>query len=76
MARVFDPKLKIKKKDNNKMNVKELISKLKECPQDLPVLMVVDDLNGGEDNHFVAIVEVSETGQSGYEIGGEVRLLI
>ena len=58
------------------MNVKELISKLKECPQDLPVLMVVDDLNGGEDNHFVAIVEVSETGQSGYEIGGEVRLLI
>ena len=56
------------------MNVKELIQKLEKCPQDLPVLIAIDDLNGGIDNYFTYSLEVSETGESGYEIGGEVRI--
>ena len=56
------------------MNVKELIQKLEKCPQDLPVLIAIDDLNGGIDNYFANSLEVSETGESGYEIGGEVRI--
>ena len=56
------------------MNVKELIQKLEKCPQDLPVLIAIDDLNGEIDNYFTCSVEISETGESGYEIGGEVRI--
>jgi hypothetical protein len=61
------------------MNVKELIEKLKELPQDLPIRVInmgetffnVDDLS----NLWVYDIEVSNTGQSGYEVSGEVRLL-
>lgn len=55
------------------MKVKDLIKILEKCPKDLPVLINADDL---DDNYLgnVYSVEVSETGESGYEIGGEVRL--
>ena len=56
------------------MKVKELIKALKQCPEDLPILIAIDDQNGEIDNYFVHSVEISEKGESGYEIGGEVRL--
>jgi len=55
------------------MNVKELIQKLKKLPQDLPVRTDNQYPNG--ENEWIESVEYSETGQSGYEIEGEVRLL-
>ena len=54
------------------MKVKELIEKLKKLPQDLPVR--TDNQYRSENNQWVDGVEYSETGQSGYEIEGEVRL--
>ena len=56
------------------MKVKELIKALKQCPEDLTILIAIDDQNGEIDNYFVHSVELSEKGESGYEIGGEVRL--
>lgn len=56
------------------MNVKELIEKLKEVPQDLPIRVEPIDENV-EDNAWVVLVEYSETGQSGYEVSGEVIIL-
>ena len=55
------------------MNVKELIQELKKLPQDLPVR--TDNLYPNGENEWIESVEFSETGQSGYEIEGEVRLL-
>jgi len=56
------------------MNVKELIEKLKQMPQDLEI-RVVNDNREDEENEWVYKVEFSEKGQSGYELYGEVRLL-
>jgi hypothetical protein len=59
------------------MDVKELIEKLKELPQDLPVRAMdmydVDALS--EPNKWVEDVEFQRTGSSGYEVSGEVVLL-
>lgn len=54
------------------MNVKELIQELKKLPQDLPVRTDNGYPNG--ENEWIDSVEYSETGQSGYELEGEVRL--
>tara|TARA_R100001463_G_scaffold15141_7_gene39628 strand:- start:14859 stop:15047 length:189 start_codon:yes stop_codon:yes gene_type:complete len=59
------------------MIVKELIEKLKNVPQDLPVRCYsgnIDDLYVAE-NQWVTEMEISETGTSGYEESGEVRLI-
>jgi len=56
------------------MKVKELIEKLKELPQDLPIrAMNYDDIE--RENEWVVKVEYSDTGESGHEYSGEVRLL-
>ena len=55
------------------MNVKELINKLKELPEDLPIR--TDNRYPDGENEWIIDLECSETGQSGYEIEGEVRLL-
>ena len=55
------------------MNVKELIEELKKLPQDLPVR--TDNQYPEGENEWIESVEFSETGQSGYEIEGEVRLI-
>ena len=59
------------------MNVGDLIKELEKCPKDLIILIAVDDKDIETDfihHYFVHSVELSETGESGYEIGGEVRL--
>ena len=56
------------------MKVSELIKQLEKCPKDLIILVAIDDQNGEIDNYFVRSVELSKTGESGYEIGGEVIL--
>ena len=48
------------------MSVKELIKLLKQCPQDLDVMC---------DNKLITKIEVSKTGDSGYEVGGEIRFI-
>ncbi len=56
------------------MNVKELIEKLKQMPQDLEI-RVVHDNREEEVNEWLYELEFSKKGQSGYELQGEVRLL-
>tara|TARA_Y100000593_G_C4292382_1_gene328926 strand:+ start:1270 stop:1428 length:159 start_codon:yes stop_codon:yes gene_type:complete len=48
------------------MKVKDLIEVLQKCPQDLPIK--VNDC-------WLSKLELSNTGDSGYEIRGEVRLI-
>ena len=56
------------------MNAKELIELLEKCPQDLPIRFVNKD-GEDEENIWLNDIEISETGQSGYEVEGEIRLL-
>ena len=55
------------------MNVKELIEELKKLPQNLPIR--TDNRYPEGENEWIDGVECSRTGESGYEIEGEVRLL-
>ena len=48
------------------MSAKELIKLLKEYPQDLPIIF---------ENKWIEGVEFSRTGESGYEVCGEIRLI-
>jgi hypothetical protein len=57
---------KSKYNKENKMKVKELIKQLEKCPQDLPIIC---------DDKWIYKIEVSETGESGYECCGEIRLI-
>lgn len=54
------------------MIVKELIKELNKLPQDLPIR--TDNRPEGE-NEWIDGIEYSETGSSGYELEGEVRLI-
>tara|TARA_R100000005_G_C4924817_1_gene156445 strand:- start:79 stop:264 length:186 start_codon:yes stop_codon:yes gene_type:complete len=58
------------------MTVKEMIKRLKELPQDLPI-RCLEKSNSCDDipNQWVCDIEFYEEGQSGYEISGEVILL-
>jgi hypothetical protein len=56
------------------MNVAELIRQLEKLPQDLPLRMV--DIDNDEENFWVYGVDFSSTGDLGYEVSGEVRLLV
>lgn len=59
------------------MNVKELIKELKKLPEDLPIRVLNPQENvKAFENEWVYGLEFSETGDSGYEHCGEVRLLI
>jgi|TARA_R100000664_G_C2666778_1_gene80559 hypothetical protein len=59
------------------MKVKELIKKLKKIKNKelLVVVADIEDSSGDFYNYWVQNVEEHETGSSGYEIEGEVRLL-
>tara|TARA_R100000479_G_scaffold28620_1_gene11023 strand:+ start:248 stop:427 length:180 start_codon:yes stop_codon:yes gene_type:complete len=56
------------------MNVRELIEKLQKAPQDLPIRVELIDENI-EDNAWVYDLQVCQTGQSGYEVSGEVIII-
>ncbi len=58
------------------MNVKELIRELKKMPQDLPIRVQQHNACLCEDNAWVYDIQVIPTGVSGYEISGEVILMI
>ena len=61
------------------MQVKDLIKKLQAIPnQELDVRVpIIEDVEGGDlENLWVEGVEYSDKGQSGYELEGEVRLII
>jgi len=69
------------------MIVKELIKALEKCPQDLPIRVVESPLSlftpetpPNEDdsyspNMWVYDTELYNTGESGYEVSGEIILL-
>ena len=48
------------------MKVKELINLLEQCPEDLPIIC---------NDRWIEGIEVSKTGESGYENCGEIRLI-
>ena len=56
--------------------VKELIKLLEECPQDLPVRLCIEYDRRRELGWegWLDAVETNNTGDSGYEISGEIRL--
>ena len=58
------------------MNARELIEKLLKAPHllDLPIRVEPIDQNV-EENAWVYDLQVCETGQSGYEVSGEVIIL-
>jgi hypothetical protein len=56
------------------MNVAELIDQLKKLPQDLPIRMV--DKDNDQENLWVYEVEFNNKNDRGYEVSGEVRLLV
>mgnify|MGYP003624475250 CR=1 FL=1 len=57
------------------MIVKELIEKLKTLPQDLPIRCLSFEATDDDENQWITNLEISETGTSGYEESGEVRLI-
>jgi hypothetical protein len=58
------------------MNPKELIAILEKLPQDLPIRLVsVSEDGQNEENIWLSEVELSNTGDSGYEVSGEIRLI-
>mgnify|MGYP003133243400 CR=1 FL=1 len=58
------------------MNVNKLIGILNKVEdKSLPIRIIELDEDGWfKDNHWLEEVEISDTGSSGYEIEGEVRL--
>ena len=48
------------------MIAKDLIKLLKDCPQDLPIIF---------EDKWIEGIEVLRTGESGYEVCGEIRLI-
>jgi hypothetical protein len=65
------------------MNAKELIQHLEILPQNLPVRVVPDtneitltNLSFEDVNNWVYRVECSNTGESGYEYCGEIRIIV
>jgi hypothetical protein len=56
------------------MNPKELIAILEKLPQDLPIRLVSKD-GQDEENIWLNGIELSNTGDSGYECSGEIRLI-
>jgi len=58
------------------MNINELINVLNKIEdKSLPIRMIELDKDGWfKDNYWLEEVQVSDTGSSGYEIEGEVRL--
>ena len=62
----------------NNGTVKELIELLMECPKDLPVRLVQDTSsypNGDMPNYWLTDIEWHDTGDSGYEVCGEITLI-
>jgi len=57
------------------MNVKELIEELKKIKDKTLEVRVIEDYDDGGPNYWIRSIEVSETGRSGYELEGEVRLI-
>ena len=60
------------------MNVNKLIGILNKVEdKSLPIRAIkLDEDSWSEDNYWLEEVEVSDTGSSGYEIEGEVRLYV
>lgn len=55
--------------------VQELIDALQKIEDKTLAIRLVNSLEDDEENIWIHSIEVSDTGQSGYELDGEVRLL-
>jgi len=68
--------MKKKKKKENNMTVTELIKALQRIKdKSLLINCIVEDSNGSVPNNWVVAIEEHATGNSGYEIEGEVSLI-
>ena len=57
------------------MNVGELIEELNKLPKNLSIRLVNCEPENDEENYWLTSVEASKTGESGYEVEGEVRII-
>jgi len=57
------------------MNVRQLIAELEKIEDKDLEIRVIEEKDNGDPNFWLDRVEVSNEGDSGYEIGGEVRLI-
>ena len=55
------------------MIAKDLIAILEKLPQDLPIRLVNKDSD--EENIWLCGADFNKTGDSGYEVSGDIRLL-
>ena len=56
------------------MTPKDLIERLELLPQDLPIRLFIEDFIE-EPNYWLVDLEYNDTGDSGYECCGEIRLI-
>ena len=59
----------------NATTVQELIEALQQIEDKTLPIRLVNSLEDDEENIWIHSIEVSDKGQSGYELDGEVRLL-
>jgi hypothetical protein len=57
------------------MNVEEMIAELEKIEDKTLDVRVIQEKDDGEENYWASHVEVSNQGDSGYNIFGEVRIV-
>ena len=62
-------------KERNHMTVKELIKKLQQIEDTTLSVRVIEEKDNGRPNYWLNNIDISDTGETGYELHGEVRLI-
>jgi len=57
------------------MTVKELIEELQNIEDKALSVRVIEEKDNGCPNYWLNSIDISDTGETGYEIHGEVRLI-
>ena len=57
------------------MTVKELIKKLQQIEDTTLSVRVIEEKDNGRPNYWLNNIDISDTGETGYELLGEVRLI-
>jgi hypothetical protein len=57
------------------MTVKELIEELQNIEDKALSVRVIEEKDNGRPNYWINNIDISNTGDTGYELHGEVRLI-
>ena len=57
------------------MTVKELIKELQQIEDTTLSVRVIEEKDNGRPNYWINNIDISNTGDTGYELHGEVRLI-